>query len=455
MQQNKYDFSILALAVSATLLAGCASTARYPAMPSPRPLGAGYTAVEPAGGLAARRSVPDVLNLSEALALALQGSPELAAFSYEVRVAESRMLQAGLLPNPELELAVDEYDRDGAGFNSAEMAIVLGQVFELGGKRQWRKRIAESEGELAGWDYESKRLAIFSRTAQRFNDVLAAQERLELSRAAVALAEKTTRAVHDRVAAGKEPPLQGSRSKAELEMAHLDAQEAGTALAVARRKLAAMWGARQADFEGVTGDLGQVIQGVPSLEVLRLHLAKSPEMARWEAELRLQRAFLASEKAARIPDLEGAVGYVQYEEDSTHAIAFGVAIPLPVFDRNQGNIAAAAHGLDKVEAERAATEIALASELSETHAALSVAHQRVRVLRETVVPAMAQSFEAAHEGYGQGKFSFLDMLEAQRGLFEAQAALLDALSDYQTAVIDIQRLTATNIESLMNEDNEE
>jgi cobalt-zinc-cadmium efflux system outer membrane protein len=63
---------------------------------------------------------------------------------------------------------------------------------------------------------------------------------------------------------------------------------------------------------------------------------------------------------------------------------------------------------------------------------------------------MEQAFAAAHDGYQQGKFGFLDILDAQRGLFEAKGALVDALSDYHAALTDIQRVTGTNIEDLID-----
>ncbi len=452
MEHDQSYLRILPLAGLAALLAGCASSGGYSAMPPPRPLGSAYTSA--AAPVQGATNTPAVLQLTDALALALQGNPELAAFAFEVRAAEARLLQAGLLPNPELELAVDAIDRDGAGFDSAETAVTLGQLIELGGKRRWRKRIAEAEGELAGWDYEAKRLDVFAETAQRFTTVLTAQERLELARSGVELAGQVNRAVSLRVEAGKEPPLQASKSTAELEMARLEADEAGNALGNARRKLAAMWGAQQARFENGQGDLKSVMKDVPALEVLQSHLANNPELARWEAELRLRQAALSAETAARIPDLQGAVGYLQYEEDGTDALAFGVGLPLPLFDRNQGNIAAARHGLAKAEAERSATGVALSADLAEAHALLSGALQRVTALREKVVPAMEEAFRAAHEGYQQGKFGFLDMLDAHRGLFEAKAALLEAQGGYQSALIDIQRLTGTDIESLMNETEE-
>ncbi len=442
----------------ASLLTGCVAPGGRTLLPEPRPLGAQVPTVEQGsqdGSEEVRDAVPEptgMLGLKEALAASLMRNPEMAAFSYAMRAAEARILQAGVLPNPQLEFEVEEYDRRGEGFDSAETAVVLAQPFELGGKRRWRKRIAEAEAELAGWDYESKRLDIFAETSRRFVEVLATRERLELARSAVELAEKTSCAVAERVKAGKEPPLQAAKSEAELELARLGELAGENALGVARKRLAAMWGAEAAAFDTVEGSLDHVMDAVPSLGALRVRLAVNPDLARWEAELRLRRAAVAAEKAARIPDLEASVGFLQFEEDGTEAFAFGLGMPLPVFDRNRGNITAAQHELAKAESELSAATGALAAELAEVHSGLTTAHQRVGTLRSKVVPAMEQVYQAAHEGYQQGKFGFLDMLDAQRGLFEARALLVDALHEYQAALIDIQRITATGIDDLNREE---
>jgi cobalt-zinc-cadmium efflux system outer membrane protein len=332
---------------------------------------------------------------------------------------------------------------------------MLGQIFELGGKRRWRTQVAKAEGELAGWDYESRRLDVFAETTQRFTDVITAQKRVELSRSAVDLATKTSNAVRERVKAGKEPPFQASKSEAELEMERMKARAAENALDVARKKLAAMWGAERAEFRVAAGSMDRLLDTTPSLDALRACLLRNPDLARWDAELQLRQATLSSERAARIPDMEVSVGYRQFEEDGTDALAFGVGLPLPLFDRNQGNIAAAEHDLSKARAERAAAETALATELAEAHADLTSAHSMTTTLRLKVVPAMEEAFNSAQVGYSQGKFGFLDMLDAQRGLFEAKGALVDALSTYSAALTDIQRITGTNIEVLINEKKED
>ena len=441
-------------------LAGCTGP-RGTGMPLPRPLGREIQSFHASSDDAEESASADALEhqdtitLSQALAMALMKNPELMAFSHGARAAEARTLQARLLPNPEIEVEVDSFDHNGEGFDSAESSVVLGQLIELGGKRRWRTRVAEAEGELAGWDYESKRLDVFTETAQRFIEVIAAQRRLELAKSAVALSEQTSQAVGERVKAGKEPPLQAAKAVAELEMARLDALETENSLAVSRKKLAAMWGAEQPHFQNVAGDFDSVLDALPSLEMLRLRLSSNPDWARGDAELKLRQAALASERAARMPDLEAAIGLQRFEEDGSDALAFGIGLPLPLFDRNQGNIAAARHELAKTQAERRAAETELAAELANAHGTLRSSHGRALTLRSKVVPAVEDAFDAAHKGYGQGKFGFLDVLDAQRGLFAARGDLLDALSDYHAALTDIQRITGTSIEELLKDKPEE
>jgi len=334
---------ILLVSAVVAISAGCTSLPRDTELPQARPLGAEYKAIgrTPDATLTAGRgadtAATHAITLEQAIALALMQSPELESFFYAVLAAEAKLVQSQLLPNPKVKVGASGFDRTGTGFDTSEIKVVLGQRLELGGKRGWRARVAEARGELAGWDYESKRLDVFTETTQRFTAVMASQRRLELAKSAVALAEQTSRAVEERVKMGKEPPLQATKAAAELEMARLDAIETENGLAVSRRKLAAMWGSEQPHFKEVVGDFDSVLDSLPSRETLRLQLSSNPDLARGDTELKLRQVALASEKAARVPDLEASIGLQRFEEDGTDSLAFGIGVPLPLFDRNQGN----------------------------------------------------------------------------------------------------------------------
>src|SRR5437660_1513548 len=124
----------------------------------------------PAPGTSPYQEPTAVLTLPQALALALLQNPELRAFAWEVRVAEARTLQAGLRPNPELGLDIENVAGTGAfqGGRSAETTLRLSQVIELGGKRARRLRVAALERDLAAWDYETKRVEVLTAVAQAF-----------------------------------------------------------------------------------------------------------------------------------------------------------------------------------------------------------------------------------------------------------------------------------------------
>lgn len=436
--------NILAGVVAGIFIGGCASMPPCPVVVESGDSAAEKTISAEAESAEFHEPV-GVLAVEDALSAALLRNPQLAAYSFGVRAAEARIMQSRALPNPGVVVGVSEYDRGGAGYDSAETSLTLGQLFELGGKRRWRMRVAEAKGELAGWDYEEIKLAVFGETASRFMAVAAGQERVELAKAAEVLAVKTDRAVSERVNAGKEPPFHASKSSAELGIARMEVMQAENNLKVARKRLAAMWGGRRASFEKVKVDFENISKDVPSLESMLLKVSQNPALARQTAELRLRKAFLASEKAARVPDLHAFVGVQYFQEDSSDALSFGVGLPLPLFDRNRGNIAAAENAVRKAEEEQMAVAMRVETELSEAHSTLLSSYQRVEAVRTKVVPAMKQAFEAASEGYAQGKFGFLDMLDAQRGVVEANGLLIDALSDYHKALIDIQRITGSGI----------
>lgn len=424
------------------LLASSCRTIKRPA--SSREQGH-WSASRPNVGAEEARSsakVPEQLTLAAALELAEGHNPALAARSAKIDLAAGRISQAGNLPNPTLEWGVGEIDRAGAGYDSAESEIALSQVIELGGKRARRKQVAELGSGLARQDYLVARLAVRFETERRFYALLAAQRRLALNASALDTAQKTAKAVVERVEAGKERPLQASKAEADLEIARLRSEKAETELESARARLTAMWGGRGADFKSPQGSLTDGVARPPEIDALRDLLQGNPLLLRQEKVIQRAEAVLRSEKARRIPDMEISAGYERFEEDGTDSYAFGIGMPLPIFDRNGGNIDAAYHELLAERAEARSLKSQLAAELAETHGNLSAAYRRVETFEQKVVPATEEAYESSRVGYSQGKLGFLDMLDAQRSLCEARAALADALENFHQARIDLQELTA-------------
>lgn len=447
------DWKPLLLSVAPALfISGCVSSDQVE-LPPPRPLAAAYPSIDPQTPDNAETNQPVAnptgpLTLSDALAAALMHNPELHAFAYEIRMADAHALQAGLWPNPELSLSVDEYNRDGAGFDSAETSIVLSQQFELGGQRRKRAHVAAVQGEMAGWEYEQKRIDLFTETTLAFIDVMAATRHLKNAEELVELAEKSAEAVQERVNVGKEVPLQAIRTTAEAELARLQKIEAESRLKTSRKHLASMWGAQTVHFEAVSGNFDDVLPSLPKRDLLQQYLDQNPELQRHKAERRYHAASLSLEQALSVPDLEASIGMTSFEEDGTDAVTLGIGMPLPLFNRNQGNISAAKYRLAQAEVGQRAIKNRLASRLDREYGALSRSHQRVLILQTKMIPTMQKAYEVAHEGYRAGEFNVLDMLDAQRSLIKHREELVDALAEYHIALASIQQLIGTHIEEV-------
>ena len=420
------------LALAAVVACGCRAA---DGAPLSRP-------VAPAASRETHRAEPSgTVTLAEALALALARNPELAVFPYELRAADARVLQAGLLPNPELGVEVEEFGGAGArrDFEAAETTVQLGQPIELGGKRDKRTRVAALDKELVQWDYKSARLDVLREVARAFAAVLAAQERLALSARLLELSQQAQTAVTQRVQAGKDSPVDGLKADVALAASRIERQKAQQALTTARHTLAAAWGSRAPAFEKVSGDFYAVAEPRPVAEVTAA-LDENPDVARWQTEEDKRRAALHLEKARAVPDITVGGGVRRFEEGDDTALVFGLGVPLPLFNRNQGGIREAVANLAKTRPQAKAVQIRTRAALTEATSALAAAHAEVTTLRTDILPKAQQAFEAAQQGYQQGKFDYLYVLDAQRTFFGTQAQYIDSVEAYHKAQADVQRL---------------
>ena len=145
------------------------------------------------------------VTLQKAIDLAIDNNPELNVSRWEPRAMEGRVIQAGLLPNPEIEAETENFAGSGAykGFDGTETKVELSQLIELGGKRAKRSTHAALGRDLAQWDYQVERADVVAEVALAFMNVLFAQERLSLMRKLLHLADEVLQTTSERGESGK------------------------------------------------------------------------------------------------------------------------------------------------------------------------------------------------------------------------------------------------------------
>jgi len=398
-----------------------------------------------------------VITLRQTLAQALLKNPGLAAFSWEIRAGEARTLQAGLLPNPELEAELEQFGGTNqyTAFDGAQTTIMLSQLIPLAGKISKRVKTASLERDLAGWDYEIKRLDVLTETTKAFVAVLAAQEQLALSDELVHLSEQVLDTVSKRVKAGKVSPLQQTKAEVVLSTGRIQLGGAKRNLKAARNRLAAAWNSTSPAFEKVEGRL-DTIKPIPSADQLAGLVSQNPDIVRWITEIELRGAALELEKAMVFPDPTVSAGMQRFEESSESGFAVGISIPLPLFDRNQGGVLEAHYKQVQAVKWRRDAEVRARTAFVKAYQDLSFFYMEATALKSDVLPAAQSAFDAASEGYRYGKFGYLDVLDAQRTLFETKGHSIEAMLAYHQAVADVERLIGAGLDSVgKNQESEE
>ena len=387
------------------------------------------------------------LSLAAALQLAADHNPALAATRHRVEAADARVAQAGRWANPELELEIENFGGKDElrGFESTEATLVVSQALRIGGKIKRGREVAESDFAIAGRERESVELDVRARTTAAFYAVVIAQERLALATELLALARTFAETVDARVEAGKVSPVEATRARMEVAAVRVELIRGTRELEIARVRLSAMWGSSTASFGRAVGEL-PLPGDRPAWNELQTLVDQTPDVLTLEDRFQRSERVVALEKSFRIPDLTVAAGPRRFSETGDSAWVAGISLPLPVFDANKGARRAAEFEFEAarrdVQAARVEIETALASVVQRLDAAGEIATS----MEAEVVPAATSAFEAVEIGYTEGKFGFLDVIDAQRTLFDARSLLLDSVAEYAIARVDLERLIGRSLD---------
>lgn len=374
------------------------------------------------------------LTLQQALALAFDANADLSAARREVEAVDATIVQAGVRPNPDVSLLVEDTRHD-----TRSTTLQVNQAIELGGKRAARIVAATSARDVANAELHAKRADLRAAVLTAFFDVLTAQERVRLADVSVELAQRATVAAARRVTAGKVSPVEETKARVAEATIGLERNQARSELASARKRLAATWGNPVPRFEQVQGQW-DTLPELPAWSDLAARVATAPAVARARREVDRRGALAQLESSRRTPDVTFSLGVKRSEELGRNQAIFGVSIPFPLSDRNQGNVQEALRRTDKARDELSATESRLSSDAAQAYERLQTARQETDTLQRDIVPGAQSAFDAATKGFEFGKFGFLDVLDAQRTLLLAKSQYLRSVSDAHRAAAEIDRL---------------
>ena len=383
------------------------------------------------------------LTLQEAIRLALTHNDQLRAEVRKVSAWEHRRLQEGRWANPVLEVSAEDWlgSNNFEGVDQIQITAQFSQDFDIGGKRSARSTVAAHERDAAGWALEVARLALWHRTALSFADALVAQQELRLSEEEIELAKQSNAVFQAQAEAGRVTGMEVERAQIGVALAQLNLQAAQLEVERARQKLASCWGAPRADFGVVAGEMKNDAQ-VPSIEVLMAGLDQHPRIKLRQMNLDIERARVAAARAEGVPDLSLILGYRYFNEPGDSALVMGLALPVPLFDRNQDAVDAAHQDASAAQDRLRAAKASMGNSLTRASGRLRSAQQASKVLAGQVLPQAEKTFQSMKEGARIGRFGYLDLLDAQRTLFQVKRQSLQAKAEAYKAQMDLEYFLA-------------
>lgn len=397
-------------------------------------------------GLTATLSAqPLSMRLEDLEQLALRRNPLLAQARTRIRTAAALRQQAALYPNPEVGYTASEVNA-GQVFNYGEHGFFAQQRLVTAGKLQLARQLAEQDIELAKAQAEAVRLRVLGNVQRLYYQALGEQRLIEVRQELSRLAQRAVQTTRELLNVGQadQPDLMAVLVEAQrLELALVQARNA---LERTWRQLAAETGDPQLAPVPLAGDLEQLPALDFDTELERIY-AQSPEMRSAEITIRRSDLAVSQARAAVVPDLV-ARGGLHYNRErlglGNQPIGWQgsaeVSIALPLFNRNQGAIAAA-----RAEAERASlavdhARLDLRSRLASVFRQYRDSLAAVERYRKEMIPTAQKAYELYSTAFRRMAAAYPQVLIAQRNLFQVQEDYLATLMAAWQAVVDIRTL---------------
>lgn len=432
---KKGTMLVAALLALPMMAAGQQSTARLPATPPAQAAGAQTSATR--------------ISMDDAIRLALQHNHALQALRTTIQQSLAEEITANLRPNPTLGLDAQflpifqphEFSSDYIN-QQAQFDAGVGYLFERGRKRQHRLQAAQDLTAVVRSQVSDNERQLTFSVGQQFVDVLLAESTLEFAQGSLDSFQKTVDISKERYRAGD--LSEGDFLKIKLQLLQFQSDLSAAKLA----KLQSLAALRQLlGFESVPDDYD--VQGTLDYQPVHADMTGMKSLAALNRpDLRAaQQAVVAAESQLALQrangkmDVTGTFNYTHTAGVNTGAFFYNM--PLPIFNRNQGEIQRASYGITQAQQQASETTQQVSTDVVQAYENLRTNDQVVQLYQGGYVEEAKESRDISEYAYRKGAASLLDYLDAERTYRANQLAYRQALANYMLALEQVRQAVGT------------
>jgi len=390
-----------------------------------------------------------LFTLEQAEKIAGEANPTLRQTEAEIRASKARLQQSGLYPNPTVAYTGDEIR--GGSVGGGKQGFFVQQTMVTGGKLGLSREVFAKDVKLAEIEAEEQKMRVQSAVKMAFLRVLAAQELLDARRDMAAIAQDSTETQRRLMNTGQADETEVLEAEVEAQRMRMGARMQENTLREEWRSLAAVIGQPGLPLATVAGDLEKGWPEVNEEEAVEAIAKESPAVRIADvAEARAQNVFTRARREA-IPDVQ-VRGGMEYNHDLLGSVPFAkgwegiaeVAVEIPLFNRNQGNVTAARADIERAVQEKKRISLTLRERAASAVDQYANARLMASEYREEMLPRAKKAYGLMAEKYGQMLASYPRVLDAQRKLYELQIEYIAALESVWTNGIALQGYLLTD-----------
>jgi cobalt-zinc-cadmium efflux system outer membrane protein len=413
------------------------------------------TVTQADSGLARYLDVKNGKTADELVAFALEHNDELQAVRREVEAAGAMVTQAGLRANPSLEVGAAKNP-----YTPSNSYMVKGSLpLELFGRRPARIRVAERELDVRRQQLADRERMLATEVRTKFGQTLALALKLQFVDETLAAATENYNLVAARVDEGRTAPLEQSMVAVELNRIRAIRETSEGRVDISMLELKNLVGMGPDEPLRLGGDFDDLLQPLPAQDIATSQaLTQRPDLQMSRAIEDLSQARIDEAKAGGKIDASISAGYERMRQgfpqsgfndlgqvvpigERANVFSVGVMLQLPIFNRNQGTVAAATLEKTAAQDRTAFGELTVRSEVASAYAKYRSASRAMEIYRVGVEKQAETNLDVVRQTYELGSRTLLDYIAEQRRFIEIKDGFIDSQLDTYLARVEVLRAT--------------
>ena len=384
------------------------------------------------------------LSVKQVIALAVKNNLELKTLREGLGIALGQLTGAKIFPsNPELEITYFNANPSERVGKTSEYSLSVSQEFEIGGQRGHRKQVAQSTIEKVEAEIGRAQWMLVGDVRETFYQVLLQQEKLDLAHRVISLTEDLVNRTSDKFNAGYAPQFEVNFAKLELQRTLREKARVINQLKIAKYRLNNLMGRPwETEFTSSEELAYQPVEvDVARLKAYAVINRRDLKSLQFEQEAAQSEINLA--RSLKIPNLRFSVLYnKEFDKNNFGAM---ISLPIKLFNRNQGDIAMSLASERTAEARYSFLKFLIEKEVASAYSEVLLASKEVQLLEEGMLETAEQNMDLVQEAYQRGEAEIIEDITAQRNFVDIQTAYLEALYNFNLAVVNLEKVLGGNL----------